>query len=248
MDLCARLGAAFALGSIIGFERQLRQGLGGIRVYALVSLGSALFVLSGVITPTHDYSRAAAQVISGIGFLCAGMIFKHGISVRGLNQAATIWTTSAVGVLCGAGLLLPATIGAAGVLFVHLVMRSFSQELESKILDSPGDLLHYRIEVECRTTHSDAVRLQLSSEIPAEAPIRLVGIATEQGSIAQHKKLVADYLSTTTCEDEMQRIVGRIGQDEKVSSIKWMKMPPGEENLAQRSATPAAANPFFTRW
>lgn len=224
MDLCFRLGAALALGAIIGFERQLRQGLGGIRVYTLVSFGSALFVLSGAMSAEHDYSRAAAQVVSGIGFLCAGMIFKHGISVRGLNQAATIWSSSAVGVLAGAGLLPAAGIGTAGILFIHLVMRSFSQELESRFADSSSDLSHYQIEAECRAGHVDAIRLQLSTDLNSDVPVRLVGISIEEGSAPQMRRIRADYASTSGAEDEMQRIVAHVGLDDGIRSIRWQKV------------------------
>ena len=224
LDLCLRLGTALVLGALIGLERQLRQGLGGIRVYTLVSFGSALFVLSGAMAVGHDYSRAAAQVVSGIGFICAGMIFKHGISVRGLNQAATIWASSAIGVLAGAGLFLPAVLGAVGILFVNLVIRSFSQELEAKLLDGGSDLFHYQVEVECKLGHADTVRLQLSSELSSDAPIRLTGISSEEGSTPQVRRVRADYASTASAEDEMQRLVGRVGLVDAVKSIRWKKV------------------------
>lgn len=105
------LAAALFLGAIIGFERQWRQRLAGLRTNALVALGAATFVhfaaqFPGEASPT----RVAAQVVSGIGFLGAGLIFKEGFSVRGLNTAATLWCSAAIGVLCGAGLILHAAM------------------------------------------------------------------------------------------------------------------------------------------
>ncbi|GAA3007084.1 MgtC/SapB family protein [Microbacterium aurantiacum] len=104
-------GAAIALGSLIGLERQWRQRTTGMRTHALVALGAASFVLLSTATDGDaSPTRIAAQVVSGIGFLGAGIIFREGANVRGLNTAATLWCSAAVGVLCGAGFFLYAGI------------------------------------------------------------------------------------------------------------------------------------------
>src|ERR1700693_4318973 len=105
-DCIGRAAVALSLGALIGVERQWRQRMAGLRTNALVALGAALFellavqmsALSGV-----DPTRIAAYVVSGIGFLGAGVILRDGVSVRGINTAATIWCSAAVGVLAGAG-------------------------------------------------------------------------------------------------------------------------------------------------
>jgi putative Mg2+ transporter-C (MgtC) family protein len=110
----ANLGAAFVLCSLIGLEREMRRKSAGLRTHALVGLGSALFVLVSkygfldVIAPqiALDPSRMAAQIVSGIGFLGAGLIFVRRDAVRGLTTAAVVWETAAIGAACGAGLLL----------------------------------------------------------------------------------------------------------------------------------------------
>lgn len=107
------LGLAFMLSAIIGVERQLRQRSAGLRTHTLVGVGSALFVLvskygfENVLIPGRivvDPSRVAAQIVTGIGFLGAGLIFVRRDAVRGLTTAAMIWVTAAVGMACGAGL------------------------------------------------------------------------------------------------------------------------------------------------
>jgi putative Mg2+ transporter-C (MgtC) family protein len=107
------LALAFVLSSIIGLEREIRQKSAGLRTHALVGLGAALFVLiskygfTDVLSPgtvVLDPSRIAAQIVSGIGFIGAGLIFVRRDSVRGLTTAAVIWITAAVGTACGAGL------------------------------------------------------------------------------------------------------------------------------------------------
>ncbi len=95
-----RVGVALALGALIGAERQLRQRLTGLRTNALVSTGACLFVLMTQAVPgmaPSDASRIAAYVVSGIGFLGGGVIMRDGFNVRGLNTAATLWCTAAIG-------------------------------------------------------------------------------------------------------------------------------------------------------
>ena len=112
----ARAGAALVLGAAVGLERQWRQRTAGLRTNALVALGAALFELFAVLLSGArdvDPTRIAAYVVSGIGFLGAGVILRDGIHVRGINTAATIWCSAAVGILAGAGYLPAAAIAAA---------------------------------------------------------------------------------------------------------------------------------------
>ncbi|MBG6184809.1 putative Mg2+ transporter-C (MgtC) family protein [Arthrobacter sp. CAN_A214] len=117
--------AAFLLSSLIGLERQIRQKSAGLRTHALVGTGSAVFTLvsaygfatvTGPDTPL-DPSRIAAQIVSGVGFLGAGVIFMNRDVVRGLTTAATIWMSAAVGMACGAG-MVPLAVTATVLHFV----------------------------------------------------------------------------------------------------------------------------------
>lgn len=116
------LALAFGLSSLIGLEREWRQKSAGLRTHTLVGTGAALFLIvskygfSDVLGPdvTLDPSRAAAQVVSGIGFIGGGLIFVRGDAVRGLTTAAIVWITAAVGMACGAGLALLALAVTAG--------------------------------------------------------------------------------------------------------------------------------------
>src|SRR3977135_3880 len=104
--------AALLIGGLIGLERQWRQRMTGLRTNGLVAVGSAMFVMMGGLT-TGDGSqgRVAAYVVSGIGFLGGGVILKDGFNIRGMNTAATLWCTAAVGTLAGLGYLGLAAIG-----------------------------------------------------------------------------------------------------------------------------------------
>ena len=99
-SIVGRIALAAALGGIIGLEREYRGYPAGVRTMALVCMGSALFAESSRQYGGDD--RIAAQVVSGIGFLGAGLIFREGFSIRGVTTAATIWTVAAVGVALGA--------------------------------------------------------------------------------------------------------------------------------------------------
>ena len=104
--LQAALNLAFAalLGALIGSERQMRRRMAGLRTNALVALGAAGFVTFAALFPDDiNPTRVAAQVVSGIGFLGAGIIFRDGFNVHGLNTAATLWCSAAVGMMAGAG-------------------------------------------------------------------------------------------------------------------------------------------------
>ncbi|WP_305093073.1 MgtC/SapB family protein [Prescottella sp. R16] len=113
------LGYALLLCSAIGLEREFRRKSAGIRTYAIVGVGAALFVLISKFgfgdvvaegTVNLDPSRIAAQIVSGIGFIGAGIIFVRQDAVRGLTTAAGIWISAAVGAACGAGLPVLAAV------------------------------------------------------------------------------------------------------------------------------------------
>lgn len=109
--IVGRLALAAVLGALIGLEREYRGYPAGVRTMALVCMGSALFASSTSLFG-GDPSRVAAQIVSGIGFLGAGLIFREGFSVKGVTTAATIWTCAAVGIAVGAQVYIVATFAA----------------------------------------------------------------------------------------------------------------------------------------
>jgi putative Mg2+ transporter-C (MgtC) family protein len=132
------LGLALLLSTCIGVEREIRQKNAGLRTHTLVGLGAALFMLiskygfndvvvKGLIVA--DPSRVAAQIVSGVGFLGAGLIFVRRDSVRGLTTAASIWVTAAVGAAAGAGLGIVAAEATAGFLLVTTALPALARRL-----------------------------------------------------------------------------------------------------------------------
>lgn len=124
-DTLLRVAVAGALGGAIGLERELDEKAAGLRTHMLVAIGSALFTLVGAYgfaefsSGSVDPSRIAAQIVTGIGFLGAGVIFRQGFTVRGLTTAASLWLVAAVGMAAGAGYWKGAVI-AAGVGLIAL--------------------------------------------------------------------------------------------------------------------------------
>lgn len=122
LELTIRLVVAFILGSLIGLEREKRHKHAGLRTHTLVCLGAALFTISGAygfsmpgsedVIRNYDPSRVAAQIVSGVGFIGGGIIFKEHNHVRGITTAASVWLTAGLGMGIGAGLYLLTGVSA----------------------------------------------------------------------------------------------------------------------------------------
>jgi len=163
---CVHLGAAFVLGALIGLERQMRQRTAGLRTNTLVAVGAAIFVSLGVRlfemnggaqTPIH----VVAYVVSGIGFLGAGAIMKEGASVSGLNTAATLWGSGAVGACCGAGLPGEAGLAALFVLASNTLLRPLVNRINRQPFRAEAGEATYRVYAICTRQAHAGVREQL---------------------------------------------------------------------------------------
>ena len=128
LTLFTKVILAMALGYLIGLERELHGKVVGTRTISLIAIGSALYVLMSPSIIDGDNSRIIAQVVSGIGFLGAGIIFKHGDTVKGLTTAATVWCAAAIGCLCGYGMYAEAVIGTIAVMTVNLLFKHVRHE------------------------------------------------------------------------------------------------------------------------
>ena len=137
-----RLLCALVAGIIIGIERQLRKRNAGLSVNALVSVGACIFILisESVITTAiesggmvnNDNLRVLSQVVTGVGFLGAGVIMKNGLSIHGLSSAAPIWCSAAVGCLCGYGMWRQAALSVAAVVFVNWIVKNIEIYIQKK--------------------------------------------------------------------------------------------------------------------
>jgi putative Mg2+ transporter-C (MgtC) family protein len=131
MEQVIGLVVAVLLGALIGLERQLRGHPAGLHANALVALGAAAYVIAGTLIgddPTGP-ARVVGQVVVGVGFVCAGLIWHQGGSVRGINTAVTVWCSCAVGVLTGSGLLLWALLVAILVVLTNVVLHVLERRI-----------------------------------------------------------------------------------------------------------------------
>ena len=137
-EVVTRLVAAMILGALVGTERTISHRVVGMRTYALVSLGAALFVVASEMVLTlyggnGDPLRVAAQILTGVGFLGAGLIMVRGSHISGLTTAAGLWVAAAIGMAAGFGLLGLALIGTLLILFVLVVLRPVEAEIKDKL-------------------------------------------------------------------------------------------------------------------
>ncbi len=147
-----RIGVALLLGGLIGFERERREKSAGLKTYALVCEGAALFMIASLLLGeqarsegnlAYDPSRIGSTIVQGIGFLAAGVIFTAGNRVHGLTTAAGIWVTAAVGLLVGSGLYVVAVAGTVATLVILVGLRWLERALYrgpvDEGLDDPSD-------------------------------------------------------------------------------------------------------------
>ena len=131
---------AFILSFFVGLERQYRRKTIGLRMAVLVCIGSTMFTHASLSIPVGDVGRIAAGIVSGIGFLGAGLIIKddNHNKVSGLNTASTIWCSAAIGILCGLGYIIEAIIGTSFVLISNILLRRIDVKISLKDSDKNG--------------------------------------------------------------------------------------------------------------
>lgn len=134
-DFTIRLICALIAGLLIGFERGWHHKSAGLRTNTLVAVGSALYVMLSIkmTLSDGDVTRIIAQVVTGIGFLGAGIIFKEGINVRGLTTAATVWCSSAIGCLAAAGFYAETVIATLLILMINYFLIPVDKRLSQRV-------------------------------------------------------------------------------------------------------------------
>ncbi|HEY6101401.1 MAG TPA: MgtC/SapB family protein [Anaeromyxobacter sp.] len=193
LDTLLHLAGALLAGGAIGMERSFHGRPAGFRTHALVCLASALLMLLTVYQPEWfpaagdavriDPTRMAQGIMTGIGFLGAGVIFKEGISVRGLTTAASIWITAAIGVLMGSGLYYPAIIGAVATLGVLSAFRWIENHVPAH------RFAHHRI----RFDRDDVMPEQTLRDLLAKHGFSISGLAyrlTDDGRQFEYRMMI----------------------------------------------------------
>lgn len=223
VDLLARVGLATLLGVVIGFERQWRSRMAGLQTMALVSMGSSLFLILSAYSfdQETDRLRVAAQIVTGIGFLGAGVIMKHGTSVTGLNTAATLWSTAAVGALAGAWMWREATAGAVIVVAANWFLQPLARRMDRRHSagreSTPAD---YVLEAVCPRHLETDIKALVSRIMPAPQ-FQLRGVRLHQVSSPDQIALQADYATTVRDDGAAEEAVRTLSQQPGVTAARW---------------------------
>ena len=219
--LQATINLAFAtlLGALIGSERQMRQRMAGLRTNALVSLGAAGFVTFAALFPDDlSPTRVAAQVVSGIGFLGAGIIFRDGFNVHGLNTAATLWCSAAVGLMAGAGHLPYAAILTGLIVFINLALRPIVRLLNKLTSNKPNKERLFQIRLRCARSDERDMRAFLVRNL-SENNLHLH--ATEVDGDDKEVKIIANIHGEGATERNIERAIGQISMEPRITHTFW---------------------------
>jgi putative Mg2+ transporter-C (MgtC) family protein len=215
-----QLATAFLLGTAIGFERQWRQRNAGLRTNVLVAVGAAAFAALGIRLLGNDGgTRIIAYVVSGIGFLGAGVILKDGGTVRGLNTAATLWCSAAVGAFSGSGLWGEAISLTAFVLAGNTLLRPLVNWVNRRPVGESGTESRYRVLVTCSRADLSAVRDLLADTLEAaNYPVQDIEVVSESGAEVE---LAAVLTSLEADPAELDALTTRLEAAPEIDSATW---------------------------
>jgi putative Mg2+ transporter-C (MgtC) family protein len=221
MDLATfvmRVGEALVLGAIMGLERQWHQRMAGTRTNALVATAASAFSMIGVLAnDSQEPSRIVGQIVTGIGFLGAGVIFKEGGTVHGLNTAATVWCSAAVGSLCGIGQPLHAIALSVAVLITNTLLRPLANKLHPET--KPPDT-NYHLELICAAQDEAEVRVLLLDAVD-RANVSLSSLDSQDLENGDRIRVSAEIKSPIRSDKDLEQIVARVSLQKSVTSVRW---------------------------
>ncbi|WP_448519684.1 MgtC/SapB family protein [Rhodoflexus sp.] len=231
LDFTLRLALAFGLGAMIGIERQWRQKSAGLRTNTLVSLGSAAFTLiSFALTASvgddgvyrGDATRIIGQIVTGIGFLGGGVILKDGVNIQGLNTAATIWCSAAVGALAGVGFHAEATVVAVAVMLTHLLLRPLGLQLNNfSFKKEENGSFFYVIKLRCKEQVENHLRVLILDVLKKDPHLQLRALkSTDNGSPA-YTYVEAEIYANAKHDHEIEKLAGLLTLEYGVTEVRW---------------------------
>jgi putative Mg2+ transporter-C (MgtC) family protein len=220
LDTLVSLATAFVLGTLIGAERQYRQRSAGLRTNVLVAVGASAFVdLANHLTGADGSVRVIAYVVSGIGFLGAGVIMKEGMNIRGLNTAATLWTSAAVGCCAGADMVAQAALLTIFVLGGNTLLRPLVNAIDRIPIDEQSSEASYDVVVTADDGSVASVREVLLEKLEAaNYPVRDIDVVYRSGDNAE---IAATLVSQSIEPDELDAVVSGLEGRPGVRHATW---------------------------
>ena len=220
-----RLVLALLLGACVGIERELKQRNAGLVTNALVSLGAATYILISIHVSDSmggDPSRVLAQVVTGIGFLGAGLIIRDGFSVFGLNTAATVWCSAAVGCTCGFGCWKEALIATGAIIAAHFIFSPLVYAIEKRPLrNSIIKEIGYKITISTSKQSESEIRTLLMKKITAYPRFQIRSLTTSKDGSSEQVTIEGEILSYGRMEKELESVVVNLAGKPNVNSISW---------------------------
>ncbi|GGA39687.1 MgtC/SapB family protein [Sphingomonas psychrolutea] len=220
LDTVVSYVAAFVLGTMIGAERQYRQRTAGLRTNALVALGSAAFVdLGQRLGGDVESIRVIAYVVSGIGFLGAGVIMKEGMNVRGLNTAATLWCSAAVGAIAGSDMLAEAVLLTGFVLLVNTVLRPLVDAINRIPLDARSIEATYSVSITTEAHQAGPMGDLLTDHLEtAQLPVAELDVV-QRGE--DRVEIVATLVSTNVAAGVLDSLTDHLATVHGIAHATW---------------------------
>lgn len=220
LDTLVSLAAAFVLGTLIGAERQYRLRTAGLRTNVLVAVGAAAFVdLAMRLAGADGAVRVIAYVVSGIGFLGAGVIMKEGMNVRGLNTAATLWGSAAVGSCAGADMVAQATALTMFVLAGNTLLRPLVNAINRRPLDERASEATYEFMLTVDAAVMGDMRELLAEKLEAaQYPVGDVNVIDRPGDVAE---IVATLVSTAVDPKDLNAVAADLARRPGVRHATW---------------------------
>jgi putative Mg2+ transporter-C (MgtC) family protein len=218
-EFALRLAMGVGCGALIGIERQWQARRAGLRTNALVATGATLFVLYAVVTYDTSATRMASYVVSGVGFLGGGVILREGFNVHGLNTAATLWCSAAVGVLAAGGHYLFTLIATGTVVAIHLLGRPLGHLIDrDNVVEEDEDDQPYQLQVICRPKSEKLVRAQIVQHTGGDFVLRGIHTGrTGEDGVA----LTAYLLSDRHAPVLLEQLVADLSLHEGVQAVHW---------------------------
>jgi putative Mg2+ transporter-C (MgtC) family protein len=222
-EAIGRLSLALILGVLIGLERQWHLKLAGLSTNTLVALGSCGFVLFASMVSDGDQIRIAAQVVSGIGFLGAGVILREGISVHGVSTAATLWCAAMVGTFAGAGLWAPSLVAAGFIVVSNLGLRPLVRFVRNRAASSVNIETHYMVTLTGNCGEASQLRVLVVQAL-SHAGFALVRIDSSMNQDTLKGVVTAQVSAPQRKDTELEAVVSRLGNDARITAVAWQLM------------------------
>lgn len=216
----SRILFSLVLGFLIGLERQLTRHPAGIRINVLICMGTCFFTLFPISFNSDQVFRVGSSIISGVGFLCSGVIFKDNTTVRGMNTAATLWCTAAIGILSSTGNYFIAISATIILILSNLILRPLARRINPIGLTDEIER-EYKISITCIEDTEPEIRQLLINSSTACKTLFLSNL--ESGDVVGEKvEVIATYLSMGKPKIRiLEDIVGKTLTNTKVVSAGW---------------------------